>query len=338
VAGTEFACPVRNLREVVELVEIARAEGGAGRIDGVINYRGVVIAVVDARRVLGFPPRSAAADAHILIAEVADRVVGLVVDAVLDVLTLGADSVEAPGALVPLRALLMGIAKLGDRLLFVLDLERLLSDTELGELPPMAALEPAGEPLRSIFRRRAGELAKPVAAGERLVADLTAMVCFALGEGSYAVRAEHAREIVPVPRITPVPSAPAFVMGAVNIRGAIVAVVSVAALLGFRASSSNPADARIIVVEAAGAVVGLGVDRVLGIYEVPAQHLAPPLAQLEAEPGACIEAEFDHGGAVVCVVDAEAVVRMLEQGAAVQDASMAADAAALGAPPALGNG
>jgi purine-binding chemotaxis protein CheW len=319
---------VCDLREVVELVEISRVEGQSGLIDGVINYRGTVIAVVDARRALGFPLRASGADAHILIAEVTGRIVGVVVDEVLDVLTLGADTVEAPGTLVPLGSMLTGIAKLGDRLLFLLALGKLLSDAALADSLPAASLEPPSEPLRSVFRRRAGELAKPVASGDRLVARAIAMVCFALGDGSYAVRAEHAREIVPVPRITPVPSAPAFVMGAVNIRGAIVAVVSVAALLGFRAPASTGADARIIVADVSGAVVGLHVDRVIGIYEVAAQHIGPPFAQLEAEPGACIEAEFDHGGTVVCVVDAAAVVRMLESGAASLAAVPAADPAA----------
>src|SRR5512139_28051 len=87
VAGTEFACPVRQLREVVELVEIARVEGQGRGIEGVINYRGVVIPVVDGRRALGFAAAAAAGDAHIVVAEVSGRTVGMVVDQVLDVLS-----------------------------------------------------------------------------------------------------------------------------------------------------------------------------------------------------------------------------------------------------------
>jgi purine-binding chemotaxis protein CheW len=328
IAGTEFACPVRNLREVVELVEISRVEGQSGRIEGVINYRGAVIAVVDGRRALGFSAPRGGVDAHIVVAEVGERVVGLAVDQVLDVLTLPPDALEPPGPMVPLRALLSGIAKLGDRLLFVLDLEQLLGEA-LPELsaPTIPTEQPSAE-LRSVLRRRTAELARPVAAAAVRVAQAAAMVCFALGEGAYAIRAEYAKEIVQVPRIAPVPSAPAYVMGAVNIRGAILAVVSVAALLGFRVRPSGSDDARIIVVEVAGAVVGLHVDRVVGIYEVEARDIAPPFAQLETGSASCVEGEFDHAGKVLCLVDAAAVVRMLEQQSADEQTSAGGGSAA----------
>jgi purine-binding chemotaxis protein CheW len=313
VAGTEFGCPVRHLREVVELVEISRVEGQAGRIEGVINYRGAVIPVVDGRRILGFPATRTAGDAYIVVAELGERVVGLVVDQVLDVVTIPREALEQPGPLVPLRALLTGIAKLGDRLLFVLDLEQLLSEEQLGRAPAARAPEQPADQLRELLRRRTSELSRPVAASTGQASHLAAMVCFALGEGAYAVRAEFAKEIVQVPRITPVPSAPPYLMGAVNIRGAILAVVSVAGLLGFRARSASTPEARIVVLELGGAVVGLHVDRVLGIYEIEAHDVAPPFTQLEAQPASCVEGEFDHAGKVVCLVDAAAVVRMLEQ-------------------------
>jgi purine-binding chemotaxis protein CheW len=329
VAGTEFACPVRHLREVVELVEISRVEGQSDGVEGVINYRGAVIAVVDGRRALGFSTSRTAADAHIVIAELGERVVGLVVDQVLDVVTIPREALELPGPLVPLRALLAGIAKLGDRLLFVLDLEQLLSEEQLTRAPaPMASAQPSEE-LSALLRRRTSELSRPVAAASGQATHLAAMVCFALGDGSYAVRAEFAKEIVQVPRITPVPSSPPYVMGAVNIRGAILAVVSVAGLLGFRARPGTTAEARIVVIELGGAVVGLHVDRVLGIYEIDAHDVAPPFAQLEAQPASCVEGEFDHAGKVVCLVDAAAVVRMLEQQSTEALASPGAAAAEL---------
>jgi purine-binding chemotaxis protein CheW len=238
----------------------------------------------------------------------------MLVDQVLDVLSLPATAIEQPGALVPLREVLSGIAKLHDRLVFLLDLGRLLAEERLERLSPVTA--GAGEPreeLRGALRKRTVELSTPVAVSAGRDAQSAAMVCFALGEGSYAVRAEYAKEIVQVPHLTPIPCAPAHVVGAVNIRGAIIVVVSVAELLGFRARGVGPPDPRIVVTEVLGTIVGLLVDRVVGIYEVEGSVVAPPFAQLESQPASCIEGEFDHAGQVICLIDAAAVVRTLDQ-------------------------
>lgn len=313
VAGTEFGCPVRDLREVVELVEIARVDGQARGTEGVINYRGAVIPVVDGRRALGFDV-AASADAHIVVAEVRGRLVGLVVDHVLDVLVVPASLVEPPGPLTPLRELLSGIAKLGERLVFLLDLAELVSEERLARvpLPALTLAAPARGP-GAVLRRRTAELAKPVEATAGRVAQSTVMVCFALGEGAYAVKADFAKEIVEVPTITRIPCTPSFVLGAVNVRGAIIVVVSVAELLGFHIRAEAATDARIIVLDAGGTLLGLHVQRVLGIHEIDGRDVAAPFAQLDAQSSACIEGEFDLQGRVVCLIDAAAIARTLEQ-------------------------
>jgi len=333
LAGTEFACPVRQLREVVELVEVTRLEGGPGRVEGVVNYRGAIIPVLDARSCLGFPATERGPDAHIVIVEVGGRTAGLIVDDVIDVLVLPALAIEPPGPMVPLAGLLTGIAKHEDRLLFVLDLERLLADDRVGLPAPSAPTVELGPGLvdrwsaptegrrqprdaaataKRILRQRAIELSKPVAAPADRDRALSTMVRFALGDGAYAIRTDFAKEIVAPSRITPIPCAPACVLGAMNIRGTIVPVLSLGSLLELTAKAEPvQAEPRIIVIEVEHALFGLHVDRVLGMSEVEGRDVTPVLGAAETQPLACVEGELHHEGSVLCVVNPTAIPGIL---------------------------
>lgn len=315
VAGTEFAFDVGNLCEVVELVEIARVRPDDPASEGLINYRGTVIPVVDVRRALGYEPTSLGADAHIVVTDVGDEQAGLIVDEVGDVLSVPQQSIDPPSVRMPLGRFVSGIAKLEARLLLVLDIERLLApvgptEHRAAAAGPAAVADTAA--VRDVLRRRALELSRPVdPVGEAAGAKVTA-VCFGMRDGTYAIRAEFAKEIVLPPKVTAIPCTPAYVLGAVNIRGAIVPVLALAELLGATAAPETAEEqARIIVVEAGGATLGLFVNEVLGVYEIFVDDLAPPLDSLEGPAMSFIEAEFDHDGRVFCVIDVTAIVRAL---------------------------
>lgn len=318
VAHNEFAFPVHALCEVIELVEIMRVHADAGLAEGIINYRGVVIPVVDTRRALGFEPSRLDPDAHIIVTDVGGDKTGLIVDAVHDVLTVDESLIEQPGTRVPLHRFVSHIAKLDGRLLLILDIEAVLAQQpELGASAPASATGGAdsdAEPVRALLRQRALELAKPVDDPGAVRGALITTVCFSMHDSAYAIRAEFAKEIVSPPPITPIPCAPAYVMGAVNIRGAIVPILDLAKFLGLeRTAGADPAEARIIVTDVEGVVMGLCVDRVLGVCEVDAGEIVAPMEVLESETVGFIDGEFDHEGRAVCSIDASAILRALEE-------------------------
>jgi purine-binding chemotaxis protein CheW len=86
VADLVCALEVGSAREVLPVQSVTRVPGAAGPVAGLVNVRGILLPLVDARRALGYPPGSG--DSIILI-DVGQHIVGLLVDEVLDLVTVG---------------------------------------------------------------------------------------------------------------------------------------------------------------------------------------------------------------------------------------------------------
>jgi purine-binding chemotaxis protein CheW len=90
----------------------------------------------------------------------------------------------------------------------------------------------------------------------------------AIGDERYAVPIQEVREVASVGELTPVPGAPRAVMGVQNLRGQVVTVVDLGALLG---TSTPVARRALVVVEDGGDPVALAVDTVVDVGAVDAQ-------------------------------------------------------------------
>jgi len=98
VAELQCAVEVRLAREVMPVQAATRVPGSAPAVTGLVNIRGVLVPLVDTRRALGY---AAAAGDSIILLDVAGRTAGLLVDEVLDLVTVGdgewAERCELPG-------------------------------------------------------------------------------------------------------------------------------------------------------------------------------------------------------------------------------------------------
>src|SRR6185295_8756096 len=101
-------------------------------VEGVINLRGKVIPVVDLRRRFGLAIADHTRASRIVVVELGDQVVGIVVDGVSEVLRINPTTIEPPSPVVAgiESEYLQGIAKLSDRLIILLDLDRILARDE----------------------------------------------------------------------------------------------------------------------------------------------------------------------------------------------------------------
>ncbi len=109
-------------------------------IKGMMNLRGTVVPVVDLRLRFSMPAGEYNKFTVIIVVSIGRRVVGVVVDAVSDVLDIPADQIRGVpdmGARVDTR-FISGIASAGERLTVLLDIERLLSDDDLAEAESLA--------------------------------------------------------------------------------------------------------------------------------------------------------------------------------------------------------
>ena len=125
----EYGVPVSSVREVSRVGEITRVPQAPEHIRGVMNLRGRILPVLELRTRLGHPPLVAPGPkARVVVAEVHGRVLGLLVDAVAQVLKIPSDRVVPPPD--DARSIeadyLTGVARLDSRLIILLDLERML--------------------------------------------------------------------------------------------------------------------------------------------------------------------------------------------------------------------
>lgn len=151
--GTElFGVPISTVQEIVRVPVIARIPQAPAFVKGVINLRGRVITVVDIRTRMGqtrVEPEAADSDeqskkARVLVVEADGRLVGVIVDEVTEVLRLAASQVDPPPSMVAglSNQYLKGVGKLKDDLLILIEIEKILTQDDLGsidELAPVAA-------------------------------------------------------------------------------------------------------------------------------------------------------------------------------------------------------
>lgn len=138
VGTEEFAVSILHVQEINRMMAITRVPQSPPFIEGVINLRGKIIAVMDLRKRLGMPATPKTGDARIIVVEVASRAIGFTVDSVNEVLRIDARIVEPPPAMVCGldTAYVQGVGKLGERLLILLNLEHLFSSESLSVALP----------------------------------------------------------------------------------------------------------------------------------------------------------------------------------------------------------
>jgi purine-binding chemotaxis protein CheW len=127
-----YGVEIARVHEIIRLQTITRVPRSPSFVEGVINLRGKVIPVVDLRRRFGLPTAEHTRASRIVVVELGDQVVGIIVDSVSEVLRVSSVSIEPPSPVVAGidSEYLHGIAKLTDRLVILLDLDRILARDE----------------------------------------------------------------------------------------------------------------------------------------------------------------------------------------------------------------
>ena len=132
LASEEFACNIADVREVLKMIRITPLPRSLDFVEGVINLRGEVIPVIDLRKRFSLSAVDRTDESRIIIVEVEDRMVGLTVDSVSEVIRLSNKQIqEAPNQMAGEQTnLILGVGKIDDRMLIILNLERILTSEE----------------------------------------------------------------------------------------------------------------------------------------------------------------------------------------------------------------
>ena len=132
IADEEFGVDILAVQEIIRPIQITMVPHAAAYIEGVINLRGKVIPVISMRTRFNLPPVERDSRTRIVVMEFDQKIVGFLVDGVSEVLRIPASTVEAAPPVVcgVGSEYIRGVGKLDDRLLILLDLDTLLSDTK----------------------------------------------------------------------------------------------------------------------------------------------------------------------------------------------------------------
>ncbi|MCI0407905.1 MAG: chemotaxis protein CheW [Acidobacteria bacterium] len=165
-----------------------------------------------------------------------------------------------------------------------------------GNVPP--------EEAKRILAGRAQVLAKPLEEAPT-VTDTLELLVFSIARERYGIETAYILEVVSLPGLTPVPSAPPFVLGVVNHRGRILPVLDLRRLLGM-AGHGIVEGSRVVAVQAGGMPFGIFADAVAGTVRVSAQNVSPSPVIATGDHQAVVRGVTEE---MIAVLDLEALAR-----------------------------
>lgn len=139
LAQEEYGLPITKVQEINRLVPITKLPQTPSFMEGIINLRGRIIPVIDLRKRFGLEVSEHDDDSRIIIVEVNGQTVGVIVDAVAEVVRIATSKVEPPPPAFILDAkYIQGVGKLEERLLILLEIDQILTSQESITLKQLA--------------------------------------------------------------------------------------------------------------------------------------------------------------------------------------------------------
>ena len=123
----EYAADIRQVRQVIRLREVTVIPEAPDFVEGVIGLHHRAVSLISMRKKLGYEKRERNKSNRIIIAQINSHMVGMVVDKVIDVVAVGAESIELPDEVLKEARCLTGIAEIQERLIPIIDIAKLLT-------------------------------------------------------------------------------------------------------------------------------------------------------------------------------------------------------------------
>lgn len=137
IDNEEFGVDILKVQEIIRMMAVTKVPNAPCFIEGVINLRGRVIPIIDLRIRLGLERISHNNSTRIIVLEISNKTIGFIVDSVNEVLRIPKSIIESPPDIISggvNSEYITSVGKLDDRLLILLDLEKILSSEETDSL------------------------------------------------------------------------------------------------------------------------------------------------------------------------------------------------------------
>ncbi len=280
--GSEsFGIALHEVEEIVELPPVTKVPDAPDYVLGVICLRDQVMPLVDLSEILSIQEDAGGRKRDmVVLLSFGSAKIGVVVDEIQEILRVqDGQTLPPPQTLSEAeREHLEGILLLPGRMVSLINVLKIITGDDQDKIAAM------GQGL-GLNENRAQETVPSLE-----------LVVFRLGPESYGLRLHEVREIIMVGQITPVPRAPQFVDGVLNLRGEVMPVVDLRTRFGLERVEATTIS-RILITSIGGVFTGLVVDAVDEVRPVDLHRFGPPPAVTAVGANRYIEkvARLDNG-------------------------------------------
>lgn len=309
VDGLRCGLDARLVREIVWLPALSPAAAAPAGVLGVFNFRGEVVPVVDPAPRLERPPQPGRQGDQIVVLAHADKLLGLLVHEVRDLVPQSAGAgLTSPDYGVQRSPLVIGHVQLDEALVTLIDAQALFATVTALAAGPGAAAATAFLPdpapaAQSRFHARARALRQPAALVEQATEPLAVVE---LGGQYFGIELRHVQAFCHVGALTGLPCCPPHVAGIFGLRGQFVTLLELAATLGLPPPAGPRPKA--VVGTLGDAAVGLALDEVVDVINPAAADLRPPPPEVLRQRGGDIRAVTSYLGRMVVLLDLRALL------------------------------
>jgi len=277
----EFGLDIDRVQEITPRTDITPVPGSPSFVLGIVNLRGSIIPVLDSRLRFHLPAKAPTAKTRIIILDLAGQATGLMVDSVSEVVKLDDFTLrETPPLVAGVRSdYLAGMVTAANRLITLINLERILDSKEFGERARLAD-KGAGS---GIYTSGATQ-----AVAEE-VEDELPYVTFTLGSESFGINLKMVEEIIELPAITKVPDAPPYVLGVICLRDQVLPLLDFIQLLHAEPAEQPVKGDMVILLSFGRAKLGIVVDGIQEIIRIREEDILPPPQTLSEREAADLE-------------------------------------------------
>jgi purine-binding chemotaxis protein CheW len=135
LSSEEYALPITKVKDINRVMPLTKMPKSPTFMKGVINLRGEIIPVVDLRERFNLPVSEATDDSRIMVVDFNNRLLGIIVDGVTEVLTIPTSEIDIPPTVAKLNIKQVpGVGKVNNRLLILLNIDEVFSEEEVKSL------------------------------------------------------------------------------------------------------------------------------------------------------------------------------------------------------------
>ena len=138
-------------------------------------------------------------------------------------------------------------------------------------------------------------------------------VTFKLGDETYGINVMQVQEVLRMTEIAPVPGAPSYVLGIVNLRGNVVTVIDTRNRFGLSPVEADDAT-RIVIIETEGHIIGVLVDSVAEVVNLQSSEIETPPNVGNNESARYIQGVYSRDGEILILVDVNKLLTTEEWG------------------------